>query len=86
MCAIFGFKDYKGIVGNTSLKKLIKVLSIETECRGTDATGISYVKNGEMVTFKKSRPAHKVKLYFPADTKCVIGHTRMTTQGSEKYN
>lgn len=86
MCAIFGFMDYKGLIGNISLKKLIKVLSIEAECRGTDATGISYVNDGEMVTFKKARPAHKVKLYFPADTKCVIGHTRMTTQGSEKLN
>ena len=86
MCAIFGFIDYKGIIRNTSLKKLIKALSVEAECRGTDATGISYVKDGEMVTFKKARPAHKVKLYFPANTKCVIGHTRMTTQGSEKYN
>ncbi len=86
MCAIFGFMDYKGLIGNTSLKKLIKALSIEAECRGTDATGISYVKGGETVTFKKAKPAHKVKLYFPADTKCVIGHTRMTTQGSEKYN
>lgn len=86
MCAIFGFMDYKGIIGNTSLKKLIKSLSIEAECRGTDATGISYVKGGEMITFKKARPAHKVKLYFPTETKCVIGHTRMTTQGSEKFN
>lgn len=86
MCAIFGFMDYKGIVSSSVLKKLIKTLSVESECRGTDATGISYVKDGEMVTFKKAKPAHKVKLYFPADTKCVIGHTRMTTQGSEKYN
>lgn len=86
MCAIFGFMDYKGIVSSSVLKKLIKALSIEAECRGTDATGISYVKDGEMVTFKKARPAHKVKLYFPADTKCVIGHTRMTTQGSEKLS
>lgn len=86
MCAIFGFMDYKGIVSSSVLKKLIKALSIEAECRGTDATGISYVKDSEMVTFKKARPAHKVKLYFPANTKCVIGHTRMTTQGSEKHN
>jgi len=85
MCAIFGFMDYKGIVSSSVLKKLIKTLSVEAECRGTDATGISYVKDGEMATFKKARPAHKVKLYFP-ETKCVIGHTKMTTQGSEKLN
>ena len=38
------------------------------------------------MTFKKAKPAHKVKLYFPKNTRTVIGHTRMTTQGSEKYN
>lgn len=56
------------------------------EVRGTDATGINYVNHGKVVTFKKAKPAHKVKLFFPRNTKCVIGHTRMTTQGSEKYN
>lgn len=86
MCAIFGFLDYKGIIGNSVLKKLIKALSVCAEVRGTDATGISYVNDSKMVTFKKAKPAHKVKLYFPTGTKCVIGHTLFTTQGSEKQN
>lgn len=59
MCAIFGYLDYKGIVGNSVLKRLIKALSVEAEVRGTDATGISYVKDGGIVTFKKPKPAHK---------------------------
>lgn len=86
MCAIFGFMDYKGLVGNAALKKLVKELSICAEVRGMDATGISYVKNGKLTTFKKAKPAHKVKLYFPKNTQAVIGHTRMTTQGSERFN
>ena len=86
MCAVFGFLDYKGKTSNAVLKKLIHYLSVAAEVRGTDATGISYVNHGEMVTFKKPKPAHKVKLYFPKKTKAVIGHTRMTTQDSEKYN
>lgn len=86
MCAIFGFLDYKGVVNNSVLKRLIKALSVCAEVRGTDATGISYVKNGKMMTFKKAKPAHKVRLYFPTGTKCVVGHTRFTTQGSEKCN
>lgn len=86
MCAVFGFLDYKSKIRNTILKKLIQNLSIAAEVRGTDATGISYVNHGKVVTFKKAKPAHKVKLFFPRNTKCVIGHTRMTTQGSEKYN
>ena len=86
MCAVFGFLDYKSKISNTILKKLIQNLSIAAEIRGTDATGISYVNHGKVVTFKKAKPAHKVKLYFPKNTRTVIGHTRMTTQGSEKYN
>lgn len=86
MCAVFGYLDYKGKVSNAILKKLIRNLSIAAEGRGTDATGISYVNHGKVVTFKKAKPAHKVKLYFPKNTRAVIGHTRMTTQGSEKYN
>ena len=86
MCAVFGYLDYKGKVSNAILKKLIQNLSIAAEVRGTDAAGISYVNHGKVVTFKKAKPAHKVKLYFPKNTRAVIGHTRMTTQGSEKYN
>ena len=86
MCAIFGFLDYKKKVSANTLKGLLRALSVAAESRGTDATGISYVNNGNIVTFKKAKPAHKVKLYFPKDTTAVIGHTRFTTQGSEKKN
>ena len=86
MCAVFGFLDYKGKVSNAVLKKLIHYLSIAAEVRGTDATGIAYVRDESMVTYKKPKPAHKVKLFFPRDTRAVIGHTRFTTQGSEKRN
>jgi glucosamine--fructose-6-phosphate aminotransferase (isomerizing) len=86
MCAVFGFLDYKGKVSNVILKKLIHYLSVAAEVRGTDATGITYVRGGSIVTYKKPKPAHKVKLFFPRDTRSVIGHTRFTTQGSEKRN
>lgn len=86
MCAIFGFLNHGNKVSNSVLKKLIRALSVEAEVRGTDATGISYVNNGKIVTFKKAKPAHKVNLYFPKGTTSVIGHTRFTTQGSEKQN
>ena len=86
MCTVFGFLDYKGKISNAVLKKLIHYLSVSAEVRGTDATGIAYVRGGSMVTYKKPKPAHKVKLFFPRDTRAVIGHTRFTTQGSEKRN
>ncbi len=86
ICAIFGFLNHGKKVSNYVLKKLIKAISVCAEVRGTDATGISYIKNDKIVTFKKAKPAHKVKLYFPIGTNAVIGHTRFTTQGSEKCN
>ena len=69
MCAVFGFLDYKGKISNAVLKKLVHYLSVAAEVRGTDATGIAYVRNGSMVTYKKPKPAHKVKLFFPRDTR-----------------
>ena len=86
MCAVFGFLDYKGKTSNAVLKKLIHYLSVAAEVRGTDATGIAYVRDGSIITYKKPKPAHKVKLFFPKVTRSVIGHTRFTTQGSEKRN
>lgn len=86
MCAIYGFLDYGKKVSNKTLKNIIKELSIVAECRGTDATGISYVNDGEIVTFKQPKPAHKMKLYFPKGATAVIGHNRLTTQGNEKFN
>ena len=86
MCAIYGFLDYGKKINHRVLNKLVKEMSIAAECRGTDATGISYVNNNEIVTYKKAKPAHKVKLYFPKGTTALIGHNRMTTQGNERYN
>ena len=69
MCAVFGFLDYKGKISNAVLKKLVHYLSVAAEVRGTDATGIAYVRDGSIVTYKKPKPAHKVKLFFPRGTR-----------------
>ncbi len=86
MCAIYGFLNYGKKIPHKVLTKLLREISIAAEIRGTDATGISYVKSGEIVTFKKAKPAHKVHLYFPKETTALIGHNRLTTQGNEKFN
>ncbi len=86
MCAITGFLDYGHKVHHRVLLHLVKALTVAAECRGTDATGMSYVKDGKIVTYKKPKPAHKMKFYFPKDTTAVICHNRMTTQGSELQN
>ncbi len=86
MCAIYGFLDYGKKISRKLMKTLIRELSVAAECRGTDATGISYIRNEKVVIFKQPKPAHKMRLYFPKETAAVIGHNRLTTQGSEKKN
>lgn len=86
MCAIFGFLNYKNKVEHSVLCKLIQYLANAAEIRGTDATGIGYVKDGNVRIFKKAKPAHEMRLGFPEGTRAVTGHTRMTTQGNENKN
>ena len=48
MCALFGWLDYKVIVSDKLLKKLTQALANAAEERGTDASGIAYVKDGKV--------------------------------------
>ena len=86
MCALFGWLDYKGIVPYRVLKKLTQALGNAAEERGTDAAGISYIKDGKAIIFKRPKPAHKLHFNPPEGTRAVMGHTRLATQGSEKNN
>ena len=60
MCALFGWLDYKGIIPHKILKKLTQALANSAEERGTDASGISYIRDGRVVIFKRPKPAHKL--------------------------
>lgn len=86
MCALFGWLDYKGIVSDKLLKKLTQALANAAEERGTDASGIAYVKGGKVTIFKRPKPAHRIRINAPNGTRAIMGHTRMTTQGNEKFN
>ncbi len=68
------------------LRKLTQALANAAEERGTDAAGISYVRDGEVVIYKRPKPAHKLHFNPPDGTAAIMGHTRMTTQGNEKFN
>ena len=86
MCALFGWLDYKGIVPHKILKKLTQALANSAEERGTDASGFSYIRDGKVVIFKRPKPAHKLRFNIPDGTVAVMGHTRLTTQGNQKFN
>lgn len=86
MCALFGWLDCGKNLSHRQLKRLTQELANAAEERGTDAIGISYVENGEIEICKKPKPAHKVKCDFPKNTTAIMGHTRLTTQGNQKFN
>ena len=86
MCCLFGIYDYRGSLTASQKRRLISALATASEARGTDATGIAYNSSGRLVIYKRPWPAHLMRFRLPEDTHCIMGHTRMTTQGDEKHN
>lgn len=86
MCCLFGFIDYVGALSVRQKNHLIRELSIASEARGTDATGIAYNTSHGLQIYKRPLAAHRLHLRIPAEAHVVLGHTRMATQGSAKKN
>lgn len=86
MCCLFGLLDYKGTLALKERQRILRKLSIECEARGTDATGIAYFVNNHLTVQKAPKPAGKLRFRLSGQARCVMGHTRMTTQGNEKQN
>lgn len=86
MCSVFGLIDYQNKLTTREKNRFINTLTRECEIRGTDATGIAYHFGGRLRIFKRPLPAHKLRLRVPPGASVVMGHTRMTTQGNEKFN
>lgn len=85
MCCLFGLLDYNNEFTAKQKNRIISILSTACEARGTDATGISYNHNGHLKIYKRPLAARKMRFNIP-DANVVMGHTRMTTQGNEKFN
>lgn len=86
MCCLFGLMDYGAVWKGKQKSKILSVLGKECEARGTDASGVSYVKQGELVIYKRPVPSRRMQYRIPKESRVVMGHTRLTTQGSEKRN
>ena len=86
MCCLFGILNYKQTLSQKQLNKMVAVLSKACEVRGTDATGIAYNYNDKLCIFKRPLPAHRMHYRIPDGVHHIMGHTRMATQGNEKFN
>ncbi|HIY13227.1 MAG TPA: class II glutamine amidotransferase [Candidatus Agathobaculum merdipullorum] len=86
MCSLFGMIDYQNKLTTREKNRILNTLARECEVRGTDATGIAYHFGGRLRIFKRPLPARKLRLRVPSNVNVIMGHTRMTTQGNEKFN
>lgn len=86
MYAIFGVLDYKGQLKPAERLRMVRALGAAAEVRGTDATGIAFFQRGRLCIQKAPKPAHKMRYRIPAEARYIMGHTRLTTQGSAQKN
>ena len=86
MCCLFGIIDYGRSFSGKQKTRMLSVLARACEARGTDATGIAYHYNNKLRIYKRPLPARRMRFRVPSDVPVVMGHTRLTTQGSAKKN
>lgn len=86
MCCLFGIHDYGHSLTQKQKNRLLSILSVACEARGTDATGVAYNTVDKMCIYKRPRPARWMRFQVPPDADVIMGHTRMTTQGTERKN
>ena len=85
MCGLFGFVHY-GKEPFKNLSTLTNSLAEYSAVRGTDATGIAFVQNGNIQIHKEAKSAYAMELKHPDNITTMIGHTRHATHGSAKKN
>ena len=86
MCGLFGIADFSGQLTAREKNHILSVLSTECEERGTDATGIAYCTQNHLTVYKRPLEAHRMRFRVPEDSRVIMGHTRMTTQGKASRN
>ena len=86
MCCLFGLLDTQNRLSGEDKTKVLHLLATEAEVRGTDASGVAYHAANRLIIRKAAVPGHKLKFQIPDGTPAVMGHTRMTTQGDERFN
>ena len=86
MCCLFGLIDTAQYFTRQQKNAILHALAAASEARGQDATGVAYCHNGALIVRKRPVPGHTFPLQIPYDAAVVMGHTRLTTQGSEKKN
>jgi len=92
MCGIFGFIS-DDIKNRVEFEAFANNLAVESQRRGSDATGFAAFANGEWIADKKDESADDFTINSIAWRKAIqskslslIGHTRASTSGTPKNN
>ena len=86
MCCLFGMIDCNGRFRSKQKSRILSILATESEERGTDATGIAYCTHDHLSIYKRPLEARRLRFRIPKDSKAIMGHTRMATQGNAGKN
>ena len=84
MCGLYGFSHYGDKIKN--LADLTNALAVQSAIRGTDATGIAFCDTSGVTILKENKSAYNLEFKHSDKISCLTGHTRHSTQGSEKFN
>ena len=82
MCCLFGMIDYRDTLSRRQKTRMVRALAEASEARGTDAAGIAYNAGGTLHIDKRPGPAHTIHFTVPKEARVIMGHTRMTNQGT----
>ena len=85
MCGLYGFLSYRD-KQIRDLYKLTNALAEQSAQRGTDATGIAFNDKDRLSIHKEGKSAYSICFKHSDNIKALTGHTRHSTQGSEKKN
>ena len=85
MCGLYGFVNYSGNK-QKKLSDLTNALAEQSAVRGIDATGIAFCDSSGINILKESKSAYNLDFKHSDEICSLTGHTRHSTQGSEKRN
>jgi asparagine synthetase B (glutamine-hydrolysing) len=95
MCGIFGILQNNNFLNKRQLEKAVKTLFLLSESRGKEASGFAIKNSKEILVFKSALPASetiktsefcKILSEQNAPDFCIIGHSRLVTNGYEHFN
>ena len=75
MCCLFGILDYRHKLGRKEKTRILSVLTVACEERGTDATGIAYNSGDSLKNYKRPLPAHLLWFKIYENTNLFMGYS-----------